>query len=65
MLKALYEQIRNDAQPQEMILGDKRYTSRKVYPVLEECPGSIEVSTLTGLVDSVLSGMFGGGIDGR
>lgn len=51
MLKALYEQIRADAQPQEIILGGKRHTTRKVYPVLDECPDSIEVSTLTGLVD--------------
>ena len=51
MLKALYEQIRADAQPQEIILGGKRYTTRKVYPVLDDCPIHIEVSTLTGLVD--------------
>ena len=51
MLRDLYQQIQGDAQPQEMMLGGKRYTTRKVYPVMDECPDIIEVNTLTGLVD--------------
>lgn len=51
MLKELYQQIRNDAQPQEIILGGKLHTTRQVYAVKDECPETIEVSTLTGLVD--------------
>ena len=59
MLKALYEQIRTDAQPQEIILNGKRYTTRKVHPVLDECPERIVVSTLTGLVDYLKTNIDG------
>ena len=35
MLKALYEAIRRDAKPEQIVLDELTYTTGKVYPVLE------------------------------
>jgi hypothetical protein len=49
----LYNAIREDAFPTEIILQNRQYTIRNVIPVLEPEPAPFEVSTLTGLVDYI------------
>lgn len=51
MLKALYDAIRNDAAAQELTIHGRKYTTDKVLPVNAPEPATLEVSTLTGLVD--------------
>lgn len=51
MLKTLYEAIRNDAAAQQITLDGRAYTTDKVCPVYAPEPGTLQVSTLTGLVD--------------
>jgi hypothetical protein len=51
MLKALYEAIRRDAEPNEMELNGRVYTTGKVFPVTEPYAPTLDLTTLTGLVD--------------
>ena len=51
MLESLYDAIRRDAEPKEIVLGNKRYTTNSVVPVKEAMPDTIQVTTLTALVD--------------
>ena len=59
MLKALYEAIRRDAKPEQIVLDELTYTTGKVYPVLEEQPSCLNVTTLTALVDYLKSNVDG------
>lgn len=59
MLKALYEAIRSDANPEQIVLDGLTYTTEKVYPVLEKEPACINVTTLTALVDYLKSNVDG------
>lgn len=59
MLKALYEAIRRDAKPEQIILDELTYTTGKVYPVLETEPACLNVTTLTALVDYLKSNVDG------
>jgi hypothetical protein len=51
MLEKLYRAIRADAAAQELTIYGRKYTTEKVQPVEEPEPKTLEVSTLTGLVD--------------
>ncbi len=51
MLKALYEAIREDAGPKIIKLGEREYSDESLYPVHAPQPKTLEVKTLTGLVD--------------
>lgn len=51
MLESLYNAIRSDAEPKEIMLGGKRYTTSGVHPVKEHLPETVKVTTLTALVD--------------
>jgi len=51
MLKDLYKAIRDDAAAQPMTINGRQYTTAKVYEAYDAEPRTLEVSTLTGLVD--------------
>lgn len=51
MFEALYHAIRRDAEPKEIRLDGRSYTTGKIHPVLESEPDTLEVSTLTSLAD--------------
>lgn len=51
MLESLYNAIRQDAEPKEITLGGKLYTTAHVVPVKEHLPETMTVTTLTALVD--------------
>jgi len=51
MLKELYEAIRGDAPAQELTINGRKYTTSDVHSVYAPQPDTLEVSTLTGLVD--------------
>ena len=55
MLEKLYKAIREDAEPKEIRLSNRTYTTQKVYPVYQPKPQPITVSTLSGLVDYLRS----------
>lgn len=55
MLKELYEAIRKDATPQELTIDGRKYTTDSICPVYAPAPVSLDVSTLTGLVDYLKS----------
>lgn len=59
MLKELYEAIRRDANPEQIVLDELTYTTGKVYPVLEELPSCLKVTTLTALVDYLKANVDG------
>lgn len=51
MLEKLYNAIRNDAEPKEITLCGRTYTTGKVNPVEPPTPSRIKASTLTALLD--------------
>ncbi|MDL2279852.1 hypothetical protein LJC15_04220 [Desulfovibrio sp. OttesenSCG-928-G11] len=51
MFEALYHAIRRDAEPKEIRLDGRAYTTGKIHPVLESEPATLKVSTLTSLAD--------------
>ncbi len=53
MTEELYRAIREDAEPREIQLGEKKYTTAQVFPVKECEPPTLTVTTLTGLVDYI------------
>lgn len=55
MLEKLYKAIREDAEPKEIRLSNRTYTTQKVFPVYQPKPQPITVSTLSGLVDYLRS----------
>lgn len=59
MLEKLYKAIREDAQPCELEINGRKYTSKNIVPVLSPLPDTIRVSTLTGLVDYLKTNVDG------
>lgn len=59
MLEALYNAIRKDADPKEMTIGERAYTTAKIFPVELAQPVHLKVKTLTALVDYLNSNVDG------
>lgn len=51
MLRDLFYAIRKETPAQEITLSGRTYTTETVYPVFDPAPDTVEVTTLTGLVD--------------
>lgn len=55
MLQALYNAIRKDAEPNEIVIKGRSYATGHVTPVAHPAPEVIQVTTLTALVDYLKS----------
>lgn len=55
MLKTLYDAIREDAAPTTLNLNGREYTDKQVYPVEAPEPRALSVTTLTGVVDYLIT----------
>jgi len=53
MLKELYDAIKEDAAPTVLEFDGRQYTSKSVFPVEKPQPETLEVTTLTGLVEYI------------
>jgi len=55
MIRDAIDKILGLAAVQELEIGDRPYTDKPIHPVKEPMPEALTVSTLTGLVDYILS----------
>jgi len=59
----LYQEIRKDAAVEIIDLGQRKYASRQMFPVLEPTANTLEVTTLSALVDYLRADPDGIGIE--
>lgn len=59
MFKSLYEAIRGDAEPKQITLNGRCYTTAEAYPVETPLPTALTVTTLTAIADYLKSNVDG------